>query len=68
MIIEWFERYGAPPTYITLISLRNGLPSRERTAYFGQDQASAILVPVAAEPLRELEFPSTEDGMVSLRA
>ncbi|CAI5725168.1 hypothetical protein KXD40_003549 [Peronospora effusa] len=68
MIFEWFERNGAPLTCILPTFLRNGLPSCKRTVYFGQGQAPAILVPAAADPLRDIDFPSPEDGMVSLRA
>ncbi|TDH69610.1 hypothetical protein CCR75_008862 [Bremia lactucae] len=66
-IFDWFESRGAPPTCILPTYMRNGLPSRERTVYFAQDQAPEILVPSPNTPLREISFPSPDDGMVDLR-
>lgn len=68
MIFDWFEQRGAPPTCILPTYVRNGLPSRERTVYFSQDKAPPILVPSESTPLREIEFPSPDDGMVMLRS
>lgn len=68
MIFDWFTSRGAPPTCVLPTFVRNGLPSRERTVYFGQDQAPSVLVPSQDAPLREIEFESPDDGMVKLRA
>ena len=68
VIFDWFADHGAPPTCVLPTFVRNGLPSRERTVYFGQDRAPAVLVPSQDNPLREIEFSSPEDGMVKLRA
>ncbi|KAG7382731.1 hypothetical protein PHYBOEH_010377 [Phytophthora boehmeriae] len=67
MIFDWFADRDAAPTCICPTFARNGLSSRERTVYFGQDQAPKILVPSDDDPLREIVFSSPDDGMVQLR-
>ncbi|KAF4027978.1 Reverse transcriptase (RNA-dependent DNA polymerase) [Phytophthora infestans] len=68
MIFDWFASRGAPPTCVLPTYVRNGLQSRERTVYFGQDSAPSVLVPSESDPLREICFPSPDDGMIQLRA
>ncbi|KAL7694057.1 hypothetical protein Plhal304r1_c002g0005481 [Plasmopara halstedii] len=67
MIFDWFTEHSAPPTCLLPAFVQNGLPSRERTVYFAQDQAPAVLVPSQDNPLREIAFPSSVDGMFLLR-
>ncbi|GMF37266.1 unnamed protein product [Phytophthora lilii] len=67
MIFDWFASRGVSPTCICPTFARNGLSSRERTVYFGQDYAPQLLVPSEDAPLREIEFTSPDDGMVHYR-
>ena len=66
MIFDWFASHDAPPTCVLPTYVRNGLPSRDRTVYFAQNSAPDILVPTPSAPLREIHFPSPDDGMVTL--
>ncbi|CAI5717567.1 unnamed protein product [Peronospora effusa] len=66
MIFDWFASHDAPPTCVLPTYVRNGLPSRDRTVYFAQNTAPDVLVSTPSAPLREIHFPSPDDGMVTL--
>ncbi|CAI5720173.1 unnamed protein product [Peronospora effusa] len=66
MIFDGFASHDVPPTCVLPTYVRNGLPSRDRTVYFAQNTTPDVLVLTPSAPLREIHFPSPDDGMVSL--
>ena len=68
VIFGCFAEHGAPLTSVLPTFVRNGLPWRKITVYFGQDQAPSVLVSSQDNPLRKIEYSSPDKDMVRLLA
>ena len=65
MIFDWIAIHDAPPTCVVPTYVLNGLPSRSH-GLFCPKYCPDVLVPTSFAPLREIHFPSPDDGMVTL--